>query len=137
MAFSALFATSRVASSRVALSLGSSSRGFSSCSVRGKDFVQELYLKELKAYKPAVVAKDAHVGQVKQLHIPSAPPKPEIPTSASLSSALAEYEKDVPTASLSEGESQGTYKSDAESFLEEIAAQDGEKEYAAEKASHH
>lgn len=53
------------------------------------DFVQELYLKELKAYKmPAVKASDAD-GQVQTFNIPKTPKSPE---EADLASNLQEYE---------------------------------------------
>ncbi|CAK7272299.1 ATP synthase F0 subcomplex subunit H atp14 [Sporothrix epigloea] len=59
---------------------------------RRADFVQELYLKELKAYKvPAVKPEDAN-GQVATFSLPTAPPSPE---EADLASSLQEYESMV------------------------------------------
>lgn len=53
------------------------------------DFVQELYLKELKAYKtPAVKESDAH-GQVLAFNQPKVPKSPE---ETDLASSLKEYE---------------------------------------------
>lgn len=53
------------------------------------DFVQELYLKELKAYKtPAVKASDAE-GQVQTFSLPSTPSSPE---ETDLAGSLKEYE---------------------------------------------
>lgn len=53
------------------------------------DFVQELYLKELKAYKvPAVKDSDA-TGHVQIFSVPKAPKSPE---EADLASSLKEYE---------------------------------------------
>lgn len=53
------------------------------------DFVQELYLKELKAYKvPAVKDSDAE-GQVQTFTLPKTPKSPE---EADLASSLQEYE---------------------------------------------
>lgn len=53
------------------------------------DFVQELYLKELKAYKvPAVKPEDAN-GQVATFVLPKTPASPE---EADLASSLQEYE---------------------------------------------
>lgn len=53
------------------------------------DFVQELYLKELKAYKaPALKANDAE-GQVLTFNQPKTPKSPE---EADLASSLQEYE---------------------------------------------
>lgn len=53
------------------------------------DFVQELYLKELKAYKtPPVSASDAE-GQVHHFNVPKTPKSPE---EADLAGSLKEYE---------------------------------------------
>jgi F-type H+-transporting ATPase subunit h len=53
------------------------------------DFVQELYLKELKAYKPTPIKESDAVGQVATFSLPKAPKSPE---EADLSSSLQEYE---------------------------------------------
>ncbi|KAI9171378.1 ATP synthase subunit H [Paramyrothecium foliicola] len=65
-------------------------RGFIAPTVsRRADFVQELYLKELKAYKtPAVKESDAD-GQVQIFNIPQTPKSPE---EADLAGNLKEYE---------------------------------------------
>jgi len=60
-----------------------------------KDFVQDLYLRELKAYKPLPTAKDAHLGSVKELRIPHAPAAPSLPSD--LSAELSAYDKSQPT----------------------------------------
>jgi len=96
-------------------------RSFSTSHTASKDFVQELYLKELKSYKPAPTPKDAHVGQVKQLHTPSAPPRPDVPTSASIASDLEAYSQDAPVVSQSgPATEEGPVTSGAEDFLEEV-----------------
>ena len=82
------------------------------------DLVQELYLREIKAYKPASVvrkfeicaipknnwinlqcyesqAKDAHVGVVKKYSSPPIPKAPVLP--ADLASELAAYDAAEPT----------------------------------------
>ncbi|KAF5329260.1 hypothetical protein D9619_009017 [Psilocybe cf. subviscida] len=74
----------------------SSTRAFSTSTVARKDIVQDLYLREIKAYKPAPAAKDAHVGSVKKLVLPTAPHAPTLP--ADLASELAAYEATEPTA---------------------------------------
>jgi F-type H+-transporting ATPase subunit h len=56
---------------------------------RRADFVQELYLKELKAYKPTPIKESDAVGQVATFSLPKAPKSPE---EADLSSSLQEYE---------------------------------------------
>jgi F-type H+-transporting ATPase subunit h len=53
------------------------------------DFVQELYLKELKAYKPAPIKESDSVGQVAVFNLPKTPKSPE---EADLASSLKEYE---------------------------------------------
>jgi F-type H+-transporting ATPase subunit h len=81
---------------------------------RGTDFVQDLYIKELKAYKapPAVriclyqltkllksfgrpQPKDAHVGVVKTYSAPSPPKVPVLPSD--LASELSAYDASEPT----------------------------------------
>ncbi|KAL2125086.1 hypothetical protein VTJ04DRAFT_1451 [Mycothermus thermophilus] len=57
---------------------------------RRADFVQELYLKELKAYKPTPVKDSDAVGQVAVFNLPKPPKSPE---EADLSSSLQEYEQ--------------------------------------------
>ncbi|KAI0016411.1 ATP synthase complex subunit H-domain-containing protein [Xylariomycetidae sp. FL0641] len=56
---------------------------------RRADFVQELYLKELKAYKPTPVKDSDAVGQVQTFSAPKAPKSPE---EADLANSLKEYE---------------------------------------------
>lgn len=53
------------------------------------DFVQELYLKELKAYKPTPIKDSDAVGQVQTFTAPKTPKSPE---EADLASSLKEYE---------------------------------------------
>ncbi|KAI0861984.1 ATP synthase complex subunit H-domain-containing protein [Xylaria cubensis] len=80
---SALSAVTRVA--RV-----SAVRGFIAPTVsRRADFVQELYLKELKAYKPTPIKETDSVGQVQTF---SAPKTPKSPEEADLANSLKEYE---------------------------------------------
>ncbi|KAF3010453.1 hypothetical protein G7054_g2181 [Neopestalotiopsis clavispora] len=65
-------------------------RGFIAPTVsRRADFVQELYLKELKAYKPTPVKDSDAVGQVQTFSVPKTPKSPE---EADLASSLKEYE---------------------------------------------
>ncbi|KAK3956303.1 ATP synthase complex subunit H-domain-containing protein [Pseudoneurospora amorphoporcata] len=56
---------------------------------RRADFVQELYLKELKAYKPTPIKESDSVGQVATFSLPKTPKSPE---EADLASSLKEYE---------------------------------------------
>ncbi|RBQ73773.1 hypothetical protein VDGD_04428 [Verticillium dahliae] len=56
---------------------------------RRADFVQELYLKELKAYKTPVVKESDAQGQVQTFNLPKTPASPE---EADLASSLQEYE---------------------------------------------
>ncbi|CDS03183.1 hypothetical protein LRAMOSA00585 [Lichtheimia ramosa] len=65
-------------------------RGIASSAVMNKDVVQELYLKELKGYKPAPVKADET--QVKDLKLPPAPAAPTV--DADLAEQLAAYDKE-------------------------------------------
>ncbi|PHH60093.1 hypothetical protein CDD81_2137 [Ophiocordyceps australis] len=56
---------------------------------RRADFVQELYLKELKAYKVPQVKENDSAGQVLTFKLPKTPASPE---EADLASNLKEYE---------------------------------------------
>ncbi|KAI0125567.1 ATP synthase complex subunit H-domain-containing protein [Xylariales sp. AK1849] len=65
-------------------------RGFIAPTVsRRADFVQELYLKELKAYKPTPIKDSDSVGQVQTFTAPKTPKSPE---EADLANSLKEYE---------------------------------------------
>ncbi|KAG9026226.1 hypothetical protein FS837_004678 [Tulasnella sp. UAMH 9824] len=79
------------------------SRFLSTSQVSRKDLVQDMYLRELKAYKPAPQAKDAHLAHVKAYKAPSSPTPPALP--ADLASELAAYDSQepgtVPTATTS------------------------------------
>ncbi|ATY58696.1 cellobiose dehydrogenase [Cordyceps militaris] len=73
--------------------IGSPSRkGLAESAASGEtstDFVQELYLKELKAYKTPAVKENDSVGQVQTFSEPKTPKSPE---EADLASSLQEYE---------------------------------------------
>ncbi|RYP92809.1 hypothetical protein DL770_001089 [Monosporascus sp. CRB-9-2] len=76
-------------------------RGFIAPTVsRRADFVQELYLKELKAYKPTPVKDSDAVGQVQAFTVPKAPKSPE---EADLANSLKEYENAVVEVEGNEG----------------------------------
>ncbi|KAM6493176.1 ATP synthase complex subunit h domain containing protein [Amanita muscaria] len=81
------------------------------------DIIQDLYLREIKAYKPAAIAKDAHVGVVKSYSLPPAPKPPVLPTD--LASELAAYESSEPTLAsrAAAQETSGEGESGAEEFL--------------------
>ncbi|KAJ7682847.1 ATP synthase complex subunit H-domain-containing protein [Mycena rosella] len=72
----------------------SCSRTFSSSAAARKDIVQDLYLKEIKAYKAPPTAKDAHVGVVKSYALPPAPKAPALPTD--LATELSAYDASEP-----------------------------------------
>ncbi|EDR09442.1 uncharacterized protein LACBIDRAFT_234095, partial [Laccaria bicolor S238N-H82] len=59
------------------------------------DLIQDLYVREIKAYKPAPIPKDAHVGVVKQYSLPPTPKAPAPP--ADLASELSAYDATEPT----------------------------------------
>ncbi|TFB05179.1 hypothetical protein CCMA1212_002724 [Trichoderma ghanense] len=81
---------SRAVAARAARANAVQVRGFIAPTVsRRADFVQELYLKELKAYKtPAVKESDAE-GQVQVFTMPKTPASPE---EANLADSLKAYE---------------------------------------------
>jgi F-type H+-transporting ATPase subunit h len=89
---------SRVFTQFAASSLNRATRTTAAVQVRGfiaptfsrrADFVQELYLKELKAYKPTPTKESDSEGQVKTFAVPKTPASPE---EADLASSLMEYE---------------------------------------------
>ncbi|OBZ83623.1 ATP synthase subunit H, mitochondrial [Choanephora cucurbitarum] len=63
-------------------------RSFSAAAVMQKDVIQDLFIKELKGYKPAPIAVDENA--VKDLKLPAAPAVPEV--DADLSQQLAAYD---------------------------------------------
>ncbi|KZP28004.1 hypothetical protein FIBSPDRAFT_917829 [Athelia psychrophila] len=73
----------------------SRTRGFASSSASRKDFVQDLYVKELRAYKAPPAVKDAHVGAVKNFAAPTAPKAPTLPQD--LAAELSAYESAEPS----------------------------------------
>ncbi|KAF8591705.1 hypothetical protein K439DRAFT_1380109, partial [Ramaria rubella] len=64
-----------------------------------KDLVQDLYLREIKAYKAPAVAKDAHIGSVKTFSNPAAPQPPSLPSD--LASELSSYDSAEPVTAAS------------------------------------
>jgi F-type H+-transporting ATPase subunit h len=62
---------------------------FTNVSLSIADFVQDLYLKELKAYKTPVVKESDAEGQVQAFAMPKTPASPE---ESDLASNLKEYE---------------------------------------------
>ncbi|KAK0552187.1 hypothetical protein OC846_001911 [Tilletia horrida] len=112
---------------RTSISTSVVSRSLSTSASANKDFVQELYLRELKGYKAPPKAADAHVGQVRDFHAPSAPKAPVAPASSELSSALDAYSKEEPdfaAAAPKNAAAEGslTEGGDAVAFLKEAAA---------------
>ncbi|EST05872.1 ATPase, F0 complex, subunit H [Kalmanozyma brasiliensis GHG001] len=101
-------------------------RALSSSAVASKDFVQELYVKELKGYKAPPKAADSHKGQVREFATPSAPKAPAVPSSSELSSQLEAYSSsepdhaEAPASSSSEGAL--TEGGDVNAYLREAAA---------------
>ncbi|TFK37585.1 ATP synthase complex subunit H-domain-containing protein [Crucibulum laeve] len=73
----------------------SRSRAFGSSAVARKDLVQDIYVREIKSYKPPVQAKDAHVGVVKQYSLPPSPKAPALPSD--LASELSAYKSSEPS----------------------------------------
>ncbi|OTB02504.1 hypothetical protein M426DRAFT_322596 [Hypoxylon sp. CI-4A] len=102
-------------------------RGFIAPTVsRRADFVQELYLKELKAYKPIPVKDSDAVGQVQTFSTPKTPKSPE---EADLASSLKEYESMAVEVEGNEGATAGSAPAVVEDWLVE--------EEDEEPAAHH
>ncbi|KAI8962285.1 putative iron reductase domain protein [Daldinia sp. FL1419] len=78
------------------------------------DFVQELYLKELKAYKAPPVKDSDAVGQVLTFTAPKAPKSPE---EADLASSLKEYESMAVEVEGNEGAAAGSTPAVVEDWL--------------------
>ncbi|KAK1926466.1 ATP synthase complex subunit H-domain-containing protein [Papiliotrema laurentii] len=81
----------RLGARRVAPSF---SRSFSVSAVSKKDLVQDLYLNQLRNYKPAPQAKDAHVGVVRNYNAPTPPQAPALPSD--LHGELAKFDAQEP-----------------------------------------
>lgn len=97
------------------------SRAFATSAAARADIVQQLYIKELKAYKPAVAAKDAHVGTVKTWSAPQKPSAPALPTD--IAAELSAYDAAEPTlASTPAAGEAPAASSSAEEFLEMLEA---------------
>ncbi|ETS60869.1 hypothetical protein PaG_04786 [Moesziomyces aphidis] len=100
-------------------------RALSSSAVASKDFIQELYVKELKGYKAPPKAADSHKGQVREFQNPAAPKAPAVPSSSELSSQLEAYaaaEPDHAEVAASSSEGALTEGGDVNAFLREAAA---------------
>lgn len=78
--------------------------------------MQELYLRELKAYKPSPVKDSDAVGQVQTFRTPKAPKSPE---EADLASSLKEYEDAVVEVEGSDGTGIPAEPEDWMPFVEE------------------
>ncbi|PWN21044.1 hypothetical protein BCV69DRAFT_298835 [Microstroma glucosiphilum] len=110
------------------------SRGFATSAIARRDLIQEAYLRELKAYKPAAKSADSHKGQVREFHQPSPPKAPATPSSSSLSSELDSYassEPDVAEVSKSSSTEEVSVGGGAKEFLEEAR-----RDYPKEEAHH-
>ncbi|KAI0669004.1 ATP synthase complex subunit H-domain-containing protein [Trametes maxima] len=86
------------------------------------DIVQDLYLQQLKTYKPPVQAKDAHVGVVKAYSLPPTPQAPTLP--ADLASELSAYDATEPTfaAAAKPAEEASSGPTGADAFLSFLEA---------------
>ncbi|KZO97647.1 hypothetical protein CALVIDRAFT_536225 [Calocera viscosa TUFC12733] len=71
-----------------------SARCFAVSAATRKDLVQDLYLAQLKAYKPKPQAQDAHVGIVKEYKAPAVPSASALPSD--LAAELAKYDSSTP-----------------------------------------
>ncbi|SPC63804.1 uncharacterized protein UHOD_03850 [Ustilago sp. UG-2017b] len=101
-------------------------RALSSSAIASKDFVQELYVKELKGYKAPPKAADSHKGQVREFQTASAPKAPAVLSSSELSSQLEAYAAAEPdhAEAVASSSSEGalTEGGDVNAYLREAAA---------------
>ncbi|EON96826.1 putative atp synthase h chain protein [Phaeoacremonium minimum UCRPA7] len=105
------------AASRLACRNGVQMRTFIAPTVsRRADFVQELYLKELKAYKAPPVKDSDATGQVATFSVPKTPKSPE---EADLASSLKEYESMAVEVEGQEGAAAGAAPAVVEDWLVE------------------
>ncbi|KAF2167216.1 hypothetical protein M409DRAFT_66240 [Zasmidium cellare ATCC 36951] len=89
--------------------------------VRQADLVQDMYLKELKAYKPQPIKANDAEGQVQKFTLPKPPPSPE---EADLQNDLAAYEQQAPEV---EGQSGAPGASEpVQDWFDESALEDEE-----------
>ncbi|KZV89472.1 hypothetical protein EXIGLDRAFT_721407 [Exidia glandulosa HHB12029] len=120
---------------RVASASLRQTRKISTTAVARKDLVQDLYIREIKSYKPAPAVKDAHVGAVKDFAAPSAPKAPELPSN--FAAELAAYDAanpdlaDAPAAVATHAHADEGSVSGAPAFLAFLEA-DAEKPHHAE-----
>ncbi|TFY66393.1 hypothetical protein EVG20_g4687 [Dentipellis fragilis] len=113
-----------------AVRAASRTRAFATSAVARKDLVQDLYIKELKSYKPTPPAKDAHVGAVKPYSLPAAPHLPLLP--ADLASELSAYDVAEPTLAAAESAAAkvavGNAGAGAEAYLAFLEADEAKEE---------
>ncbi|GAP84954.1 putative ATP synthase complex subunit H [Rosellinia necatrix] len=124
-----MLAPLRVSTARSALSAAArvarvnATRAFIAPTVsRRADFVQELYLKELKAYKPAPVKDSDSVGQVQSF---SAPKTPKSPEETDLAASLKEYENMAVEVEGNEGATATSTPAAIEDWLVEEEEEEG------------
>ncbi|KAJ9097530.1 hypothetical protein QFC19_006704 [Naganishia cerealis] len=74
-------------------------RSFSTSQVARKDLIQDLYLNQLRSYKPAAKAADAHLSSVKSYAAPAAPQAPTLPSD--LTAELSKFDATEPVLASS------------------------------------
>ncbi|EJU00190.1 hypothetical protein DACRYDRAFT_23176 [Dacryopinax primogenitus] len=104
-----------------------STRAFSAATVARKDIVQDLYLAQLKSYKPKPQVQDAHVGIVREYKAPAVAAATALPSD--LASELATYDASqpdladaVPVKTSAHVDAQHGGPMTAEEFLEMLEA---------------
>ncbi|WWC67730.1 uncharacterized protein I206_101642 [Kwoniella pini CBS 10737] len=80
-------------------------RSFSVSAVK-MDLVQDLYVNQLKSYKPAAKSTDAHVGAVRSYSAPKPPSAPTLPSD--LASELSKFDAEEPVIGGSSPKSSAT-----------------------------
>ncbi|KAF3918368.1 hypothetical protein ABW21_db0209072 [Orbilia brochopaga] len=124
---------SRTLLPRASAALRTQTRTFVVTAPRQSDIVQDLYLRELKSYKPAPPKANDHEGQVRNWSVPATPAVPDLGESSlsadisAYQSQLVETESGAPDASP---DGAATAKNIDDWFDEEAA-------FAEDKPDHH
>jgi len=115
-----LRASTRLLARMSSRTMPASRRSFAAASVSRADLIQDMYLKELRAYKPPPLKASDSEGHVQKFTPPAAPKSPE---ETNLASEMKEYEDSVVEV---EGAAPAGETQPEEDFFEDIDAEDEE-----------
>ncbi|KAF3937981.1 hypothetical protein ABW19_dt0205342 [Dactylella cylindrospora] len=124
---------SRTILPRASAALRSQTRTFVVSAPRQADLVQDLYLRELKAYKPAPPKANDHEGQVRVWNTPSAPAVPDF-GEATLTQDISSYQAQIVETESGAPDASETSAASAKPLDDWF---DEEAAFAEEKEGHH